>query len=329
MLTHLKPAFEKMGWEIYTPHRYDYRISFREIAFEMKKLFSEVKMDLVFSTMLNFPFDMYKHIFDTLPEDCPRIWWTIEDPNCFDCFINQAKLYDVVFTSASEMISKYKSSGIKNVDYLTLATNPELHKPLIEEDLQKQIKYTRGNNLYSRKVIDLDFESIFVGNKYSHYKERIIGEKNILEPLAIQDRNFRIFGDENWFRDKLYQKKWFGSSHWGDLDKIYGRSKIILGVNSQRHSPTMSSMRVYEVLGCKKFFLTDWSLSMETIFEDKEHLVISRNPQETIELYDYYLNNEKERNDISEKGYNFVIKNHTYYHRLKKIEFVLKKVGLL
>ena len=58
---------------------------------------------------------------------------------------------------------------------------------------------------------------------------------------------------------------------------------------------------------------------MEKIFENGKHLILSDDPQKTIELVNYYLLHEKERDTIAEQGQKYVLENHTYTHRIKKM----------
>ena len=331
MYAHLKPAFKKLGWDVTFPqslHSWYDRVNIQPKIDDFNKIFAENEFDFVFALQLNIPLEIYSKIYDCIPKKLLKVWWTIEDPNCFDCFIEQAKLYDFVFTSASEKIPEYHKAGIKNVDYLQLAANPELHKPGISTDLELDLKYAVEDEVKKIKVKDIKFEGVFVGNKYNHYKERMKGEEIILKPLLEHKKNFTIIGAAAW-KESEYKDHWFGASHWGDLFKIYQRADIVLGMNSQRESPTMTSMRVYEVLACKKLLLTDWSLATERFFENGKHLVISKSPEETIKLYNYYMAHPEEREKIATAGYKFVMENHTYVNRLQRVLRVLKQNKLL
>lgn len=41
----------------------------------------------------------------------PVAWWTVEDPNWLDAFIDQPRLADFVFTTDEDCIPRYREGG--------------------------------------------------------------------------------------------------------------------------------------------------------------------------------------------------------------------------
>jgi spore maturation protein CgeB len=202
-----------------------------------------------------------------------------------------------IFTTAEECIPLYREEGLENIGVIPLAVEPKFLYPEKKE-----------------KIYDI----VLIANHYPNQPDRVVDFNHIVKPLIEKDYPLKIWGHkDNWLKAGVPDKFLLGYDN--RLREIYNQSKIVLGLNEQRFSPTMTSMRPYEVLGCKAFHLSAWSVAMENIFKDKEHLVLSRSPYETIELVDYYLTREEERDKIAESGYNHVINNHTYKHRVKKM----------
>ncbi|MBT6052897.1 MAG: glycosyltransferase family 1 protein, partial [Candidatus Scalindua sp.] len=56
---------------------------------------------------------------------------------------------------------------------------------------------------------------------------------------------------------------------------------------------------------------------LEDLFEDRKHLAIYRSENEIIELADYYLKNDDEREEIASEGMRKTLNEHTYGHRVK------------
>lgn len=75
--------------------------------------------------------------------------------------------------------------------------------------------------------------------------------------------------------------------------------------------------RTFETLGCGTFLLTNNTPGLDILFELGNHLVTYNSENDLMEKINYYLNNENERNVIAQNGYNHVINNHTYEHRMK------------
>ena len=75
--------------------------------------------------------------------------------------------------------------------------------------------------------------------------------------------------------------------------------------------------RTFETLGCKTFLLTNETPGLSELFDIGNHLVTYDSVSDLFEKIDYYLNNESERMAISQSGYDHVVKNHTFYERMK------------
>jgi hypothetical protein len=84
--------------------------------------------------------------------------------------------------------------------------------------------------------------------------------------------------------------------------------------------------RIFEGAGCAKLVMTNKlhpSTKLQEIFVDKEEIVYYNNPEECIELINFYLQNDKERERIANNGYKKIIENHTAE---KRTFFVLEKI---
>ncbi len=83
--------------------------------------------------------------------------------------------------------------------------------------------------------------------------------------------------------------------------------------------------RTFETLGCKTFLITNETPGLSELFDLGKHLVTYESPVDLMDKISYYLNNPIERNNIAESGYNHVIKNHTFYERMKFFIDILNK----
>jgi len=101
-----------------------------------------------------------------------------------------------------------------------------------------------------------------------------------------------------------------------EMVKLVNRSKIILNIHSEDFLDTET--RVFEVLGCKGFLLSE-KLSIENPFQDRVHLVECADLQDMISQIKYYLNNESQIYRIAEQGYLAALANHTYQKRAEHI----------
>jgi len=85
--------------------------------------------------------------------------------------------------------------------------------------------------------------------------------------------------------------------------------------------------RIFEGMGCKRMVLTDRiskDTGLEDLFVDREDIVYYDSPEHAVELIEYYLKNDSERERIAENGYLKVMEGHTSLHRADQIsQFIL------
>lgn len=114
-----------------------------------------------------------------------------------------------------------------------------------------------------------------------------------------------------------------------ELNRLYWNTKIVIGDSLciNYDYPYYWSDRVYETLGRGGFMIHPYIKGMEEEFQNKKHLVFYEygNFDQLKELIEYYLENEKEREEIRIAGHELVKNNYTYRHRWIHI---LKELGI-
>ena len=64
------------------------------------------------------------------------------------------------------------------------------------------------------------------------------------------------------------------------------------------------------------FCVSDYVESMANDVFTNEELVFAKTPEEFEKLVSYYVNNPEERLPYIQRGYESVLRNHTYFHRI-------------
>ncbi len=103
-----------------------------------------------------------------------------------------------------------------------------------------------------------------------------------------------------------------------DMSLIFSRSRIVLN----RSIADDLNQRVFETLGTGSLLFTnrvDRGAGLEELFKDREHLVIYDDRTQLVELIEYYLKNDMEREKIAYNGYKEVLSKHTYDGRVRDI----------
>ncbi len=101
-----------------------------------------------------------------------------------------------------------------------------------------------------------------------------------------------------------------------ELVQMVNQAKIVLNIHASDYLDTET--RVFEVLGCGAFLLTE-TLSGECPFRANIHYAVCDSAEAMAEQIDYYLRNESERQKIAQAGYAEAISKHTYAQRAEQI----------
>ncbi|MHA1436479.1 MAG: glycosyltransferase family protein [Promethearchaeota archaeon] len=101
-----------------------------------------------------------------------------------------------------------------------------------------------------------------------------------------------------------------------ELVEKYQKSKIVL--NFPREDSGFS-IRVFQVMGVGSFLLSEYCSDLKYIFKKGVHLDYFKNSKECLDLVNYYLENDKVREKIAQKGHEFVLNNFTWKHIIEKI----------
>lgn len=228
----------------------------------------------------------------------PVVLWTIDAPLNFGPIMTTARNYDHVFcggTEAQEILEKSENLG---TNWLPFACAPEFHHrvELTDEDKQKYAK-------------DVVFVGSFYPNRWKILKELKEFEVGIWGPHwdKVPCDSIERLSIKNV---ELKHLEWI---------KIFSAAKIVIVIHFQDGKTPcyQASPKVYEALACKCFILVDRQKDVFSLFDDRKHLVSFDNVEDLKEKIIYYLENSNKRERIAAKGYEEVLKKHTYVHRMK------------
>lgn len=239
----------------------------------------------------------------------PTVFWCKEDPISFLTFVKVAKNFDYIFTTDLNSIPKYKEiCGHDNVYVLPHAAQLKVHNP-INKDQEK------WNHVG------------FAGTWYAHCRPerqndmRLLFNPSIKYGLDIYDRNLNLRTQSYRF-PKEYKPYLKRPVPYEKTGEVYKKYNIFLNVNTVRESPTMHSMRVFEVLACGINLLSGYSKSMDEMVS--EIVKICRTEKDTEKYLNMLLHNSDLRDRLSLLGQRTVFNQHTYTHRIATI---LEKTG--
>ena len=220
-------------------------------------------------------------------EDPPQaVSWFFDDPFAFinDDYLHINSHYHI-FCWDRAYVPRLKEKGFRYVEYQPFATNPLVYKP------------DEGGGA--------EYEVSFVGTA---------SEKRIrmLTRLAEAGIRIDIFGDEGLRRIAHPNAVYHGmATNRQDCPRIYSRSKINLNITNEQLITSLP-VRVFDVLACGGFLLTDAQQDASELFTPGEDLAVYRNPQELAERVRYFLEHEGERDRIRQSGRAKVLERFTF-----------------
>lgn len=237
----------------------------------------------------------------------PTVFWNKEDSVHFERFIESAKLFDHIFTVDENCIPKYRAvvDSKATVNTLMFAVQPAIHN------------FTGFNFKYHR--------ANFVGSYSKHMHERrrmwqnMMFEATCISELGLTayDRNSKRKSDNYRYPTLTCIEVKLGVSY-TKTAQIYKDYLISLNVNTIEDSPTMFSRRLIEIIACGGIAVTNPSPAVERYFKDYCHVI--NNQEEAIEVFNRLkFGPSKDDLERARAGAEYIVKEHTWSHRLKKI----------
>lgn len=219
-------------------------------------------------------------------------------------FFETLKEYDIVFTTKSQNVSRYKELGVTNAHYLPSAYEPSIHHPISSD-------YSRYANEW--------FGVTFIGT-YDHSRRKFLE--------AVGWHNLYVWGDR-WSKYPLYghykshiQPKAIYEFEFAD---VTSHSKIALGL-LREEAQDLHTTRTFEIPACGALQMAPRNDEVATFFKDGEEIVLFDTPEELRAKVDYYLRHETERLRIALRGYERCLSGkHTYQDRITQMFGMLHK----
>ncbi len=231
------------------------------------------------------------------------LFWNKEDPIHFETFLNTAKLFDHIFTTDIDCISRYKKAlGHNQVYFLPFAAQPTVNNPI--EKYQRQDKFC------------------FAGAYYVKYPERTKDLNNFVLSLPeyrdidIYDRNFGK-NDPNYMFPEEYQPYIVGTLPYEQIDKAYKGYNYAINLNSIKQSQSMFARRVFELLASNTITVSNFSHGLRLLFGDL--VFTSDSGEEIVRRLQPLTGNALKMKQFRLLALRKVLMEHTYQDRVNYI----------
>lgn len=229
-------------------------------------------------------------------------YWFVEDCRVFSYWNRLASHFDYFFLIQREpYIRKMNQMGCPNVYYLPTAFDTNI----------------ATNGSVNERKISISFMGAPYPNRIYHFAQ-------------LERNDFQIFG-EGW-TSKDHPRVVIGNRRISDSEarNIYRRTIINMNLHSSTNPQSFSggdfvNPRTFELAGLGAFQLVDYRKLLPLHFDIGSELVVFRKWDEMVTAIDHFLMNEEERNRISKRAQQRVLREHTYENRARQILSILNR----
>lgn len=209
--------------------------------------------------------------------------------------------FDLIISAAPHYVDRLRQAGAKS-ELLRLAFEPTILDRLNSEPKDEAV--------------------VFIGSVSAGHQQRL----DLLETLC---RNVSLscwgHGAETLPLDSPLRGR-MKKPLWGyDMYRQLQRAKIALNIHIDMAEGYAANMRLYEATGVGTMLLTDWKTNLHEMFEINKEVAAYRSVDECVELVQYYLQRDVERELMAQAGQKRTLSEHTYYQRMQELTGILER----
>lgn len=252
-----------------------------------------------------------------VPEEVGR-WKVAQDPEmqkyrgdvAFVGSLYERNSYDKIKNRLPEYLRGYFDAVMEaqlNISGANIV-EPMLTTNILEQ-LQEYFQLEKSEGSFSD--LGLIFQTTVLGFKIAEIERR--------RALIELSKHYKVNVYSNSDVSDLLRIQYCGSvDYWSEMPKVFRMSKINLNFTI----PNIKSgipLRIWDVLGCGGFLLTNYQAEIPYYFKEGEDLVCFDSLEDLCEKVGYYLEHEEERKRIAWNGYRKVREKHSYIERIRTI----------
>lgn len=244
------------------------------------------------------------------------IFWDVDAPATLDRiqndlndpFRNQLPLYDCILTygGGKPVENAYRDLGAKACFPIYNALDTDTHHP-------------------AKPKKEFEAAMSFLGNRLPDREARV--KEFFVKPAQQLSNKKFIIGGSGWDDfDFPENVTYIGHVYTKDHNAFNSTPMTVLNISRESmfrygFSP---ATRVFEAAGAGACIITDYWEGIDMFFEPDTEIIVAKNGQEVIEILD--LLTPERAKEIGEAAYQKVLEKHTYNHRAKRLERILKEL---
>ncbi len=298
-----RSSLEGMGHELTT---FDFmertqREGTAHMRSELISLAAELRPDLAFFILFTDQLDTKTIEAVGREGGCPTVNWFADDHWRFDDFTRHlAPAFDLAVTTDEDSLPKYRQLADTRVHLSQWACN----------------RYA-----YSRVTSELRHGVTFIGQPHGDRRQTV---------AMLTDGGLGVecwgFGWPSGPIEHAQMVEVFASSrvnlnlsNSSEVPGLKARLRRVLHFNPPAPRPPQIKGRNFEVPGCGGFLLTERVPHLERYFDLDREVAVFDGAGDLAEKIRYWLEHERERQQVADAGYRRVLAEHTYDHRFAAI----------
>ncbi|SDA41850.1 spore maturation protein CgeB [Butyrivibrio sp. INlla18] len=211
-----------------------------------------------------------------------------------DPLSNEPSISCSLKSTIESMIDKQLDDSVFGYDVLKATLNNEIINELKEID-----KAFYPSNM---SVFDISDYVALCNYLCPHatYQERVKILNLIVAKLPYTKLDLFTKSNCNELSDNIIIHN--GADSLKEMPFIFRQSKVNLNITTRSITSGLSQ-RIWDVLACQGFLITNYQPEIDTFFKDGKHLVTYKSYDELIDKIGYYLSHDKEREKIAKQGF--------------------------
>lgn len=181
------------------------------------------------------------------------------------------------------------------------------------------------SDFYKGEDVFLDTDRYLTAHQYIGIKLANVERERILSALS-EKFNVSLYTRSDTSMLSNVRNRG-GANTITEMPKIFHAGKINLNI-TMRPIETGLSLRIWDVLGCGGFLISNYQAEIPEYFEIGKDLEVYESEADLLEKVDYYLRHDAQRMEIALSGYEKVAKYHTYEVRLAEMFRILYQDSL-
>ena len=209
--------------------------------------------------------------------------------------------YDLVLSVVDNLVDRFRQLGLKS----------ELHRFAFEPSVLERLDR-------AQRPIPVSF----VGTLFSVHAARIKWLEYLCQrfPVRVWTPSIHSLPANSSIVNHCV------STAWGaEMFEILYNSRVSLNHHIDVAGAYAGNARLFEATGVGSLLITDRKKNMREMFEPGKEVLVYQTPEECLEMIQYYLEHDTEREAIARAGQQRTLRDHTYFKRMQEFADIVQK----